>query len=223
MRAPYDVREVIARMVDGSEFDEFKPLYGTTLVCGFARIWGYPVAILANNGVLFSESALKGAHFIELACQRGIPLIFLQNISGFMVGGKYEAGGIAKDGAKMVTAVACAEVPKFTVLIGGSFGAGNYGMCGRAYSPALPVLLAQQPHQRHGRRAGRQRAGHRPPRRLEARARPGRPRRRPSRRRSASATRTRAIPTTPPRGSGTTASSTRSRPATCWASPSPPA
>jgi len=135
VRAPYDVREVIARIVDGSKFDEFKALYGTTLVCGIARIWGYPVAILANNGVLFSESALKGAHFIELACKRKIPLIFLQNISGFMVGGKYEAGGIAKDGAKLVTAVASAEVPKFTVLIGGSFGAGNYGMCGRAYSP----------------------------------------------------------------------------------------
>ena len=135
VRAPYDVREVIARVVDGSRFDEFKALYGTTLVCGFARIWGYPVAILANNGVLFSESALKGAHFIELACQRKIPLVFLQNISGFMVGGKYEAGGIAKDGAKLVTAVASAQVPKFTVLIGGSFGAGNYGMCGRAYSP----------------------------------------------------------------------------------------
>ena len=135
VRAPYDVREVIGRIVDGSWFDEFKQLYGTTLVTGFARIWGYPVAILANNGVLFSESALKGAHFIELACQRGIPLIFLQNISGFMVGGKYEAGGIAKDGAKLVTAVACAAVPKFTVLIGGSFGAGNYGMCGRAFNP----------------------------------------------------------------------------------------
>jgi len=135
VRAPYDVREVIARVVDGSEFEEFKPLYGTTLVCGFAHIWGYPVAILANNGVLFSESALKGAHFIELACKRKIPLVFLQNISGFMVGGKYEAGGIAKDGAKLVTAVASAEVPKFTILIGGSFGAGNYGMCGRAYSP----------------------------------------------------------------------------------------
>ena len=135
VRAPYDVREVIARLVDGSEFDEFKALYGTTLVTGFARIWGFPVAILANNGVLFSESALKGAHFIQLACQRGIPLVFLQNISGFMVGGKYEAGGIAKDGAKLVTAVASANVPKFTVLIGGSFGAGNYGMCGRAYSP----------------------------------------------------------------------------------------
>ncbi|MFC3068318.1 carboxyl transferase domain-containing protein [Phenylobacterium soli] len=135
VRAPYEVREVIARIVDGSEFHEFKPLYGTTLVTGFARIWGYPVAILANSGVLFSESALKGAHFIELACQRKIPLVFLQNISGFMVGGKYEAGGIAKDGAKLVTAVASANVPKFTVLIGGSFGAGNYGMCGRAYSP----------------------------------------------------------------------------------------
>jgi len=135
VRAPYDVREVIARIVDASQFDEFKALYGTTLVCGFARIWGYPVAILANNGVLFSESALKGAHFIELACKRKIPLVFLQNISGFMVGGRYEAGGIAKDGAKLVTAVASAEVPKFTVLIGGSFGAGNYGMCGRAYSP----------------------------------------------------------------------------------------
>ncbi len=135
VRAPYDVHEVIARVVDGSEFDEFKPLYGSTLVTGFARIWGYPVAILANNGVLFGESALKAAHFIELACKRKIPLVFLQNISGFMVGGKYESGGIAKDGAKMVTAVASAEVPKFTVLIGGSFGAGNYGMCGRAYSP----------------------------------------------------------------------------------------
>ena len=135
VRAPYDVREVIGRIVDASEFDEFKALYGTTLVTGFAHIWGCPVAILANNGVLFSESALKAAHFIELACQRKIPLLFLQNISGFMVGGKYEAGGIAKDGAKMVTAVATANVPKLTVLIGGSFGAGNYGMCGRAYSP----------------------------------------------------------------------------------------
>ncbi|HRH19535.1 MAG TPA: carboxyl transferase domain-containing protein [Brevundimonas sp.] len=135
VRAPYEVREVIGRIVDGSEFQEFKRDYGSTLVCGFARIWGMPVAILANNGVLFSESAQKGAHFIELACKRRIPLVFLQNISGFMVGGKYEAEGIAKHGAKMVTAVASAEVPKFTVLIGGSFGAGNYGMCGRAYSP----------------------------------------------------------------------------------------
>ena len=135
VRAPYDVREVIARLVDGSEFHEFKALYGTTLVCGFAHLWGMPVAVLANNGVLFSESAVKGAHFIELACQRRIPLLFLQNISGFMVGGKYEAEGIAKNGAKLVTAVATASVPKITVLIGGSFGAGNYGMCGRAYDP----------------------------------------------------------------------------------------
>jgi 3-methylcrotonyl-CoA carboxylase beta subunit len=135
VRTPYDVREVIARIVDGSELHEFKPLYGTTLVCGFARIWGMPVAILANNGILFSESALKGAHFIELACQRRVPLLFLQNISGFMVGGKYEAEGIAKNGAKLVTAVATAQVPKITVLIGGSFGAGNYGMNGRAYEP----------------------------------------------------------------------------------------
>ncbi len=135
VRAPYDVREIIARIVDGSEFHEFKALYGATLVCGFAHIWGMPVAILANNGVLFSESAQKGAHFIELACQRRIPLLFLQNISGFMVGGKYEAEGIAKHGAKLVTAVATAQVPKITVLIGGSFGAGNYGMCGRAYQP----------------------------------------------------------------------------------------
>ena len=135
VRAPYDVREIIARIVDGSEFHEFKALYGTTLVCGFAHIWGMPVAILANNGVLFSESAVKGAHFIELACQRRVPLLFLQNISGFMVGGRYEAEGIAKNGAKLVTAVATAQVPKITVLIGGSFGAGNYGMCGRAYGP----------------------------------------------------------------------------------------
>ncbi|WP_118856822.1 carboxyl transferase domain-containing protein [Sphingomonas mesophila] len=135
VRAPYDVHEIIARLVDASEFHEFKPLYGSSLVTGFAHIWGMPVAILANNGVLFSESAVKGAHFIELACQRRIPLLFLQNISGFMVGGKYEAEGIAKHGAKLVTAVATASVPKVTVLIGGSFGAGNYGMAGRAYSP----------------------------------------------------------------------------------------
>ena len=135
VRTPYDVHEVIGRLVDASDFHEFKPLYGSTLVCGFARIWGMPVAILANNGILFSESALKGAHFVELACQRRTPLLFLQNISGFMVGGKYEAGGIAKDGAKLVTAVATAQVPKVTVLIGGSFGAGNYGMNGRAYGP----------------------------------------------------------------------------------------
>jgi 3-methylcrotonyl-CoA carboxylase beta subunit len=135
VRRPYEVREIIARLVDGSELDEFKELYGPSLVCGFARIWGYPVGIVANNGILFSESALKGAHFIELCAQRGVPLVFLQNITGFMVGKKYENAGIAKDGAKMVTAVATANVPKFTVIIGGSFGAGNYGMCGRAYGP----------------------------------------------------------------------------------------
>src|SRR4029079_6592072 len=132
---PFDVHDIIARLVDGSEFDEFKKLYGQTLICGFVHIWGFPVGIIANNGILFSESSLKGAHFIELCCQRNIPLVFLQNITGFMVGKKYEAGGIARDGAKLVTAVACARVPKITVIIGGSFGAGNYGMCGRAYSP----------------------------------------------------------------------------------------
>jgi 3-methylcrotonyl-CoA carboxylase beta subunit len=134
-RKPFDVHDIIARLVDASEFDEFKALYGQTLVCGFAHIWGYPVGIVANNGILFSESSLKGAHFIELCCQRQIPLLFLQNITGFMVGKKYEAGGIARDGAKLVTAVATASVPKFTVVVGGSYGAGNYGMCGRAYSP----------------------------------------------------------------------------------------
>ena len=134
-RKPYDVREILARLLDGSELDEFKANYGTTLITGFAHLHGYPVAVLANNGILFSESSLKATHFIELACQRGIPLLFLQNITGYMVGKKYEAGGIAKDGAKMVTAVATARVPKFTAIIGGSFGAGNYGMCGRAYSP----------------------------------------------------------------------------------------
>ncbi len=134
-RKPYDVRELILRIVDGSEFDEFKALYGATLVCGFTHVWGYPVGVLANNGILFSESAQKGAHFIELCCQRRVPLVFLQNIAGFMVGKKYENEGIARHGAKMVTAVATAQVPKFTVIVGGSFGAGNYGMCGRAYSP----------------------------------------------------------------------------------------
>jgi len=135
IRKPYDVREVIARIVDDSDLDEFKARYGSTLVTGFARLHGYPVGIIANNGVLFSESALKGAHFIELCTQRGIPLVFLQNITGFMVGKKYEAGGIAKDGAKLVMAVSCAQVPKFTIIIGGSYGAGNYGMCGRAFNP----------------------------------------------------------------------------------------
>jgi 3-methylcrotonyl-CoA carboxylase beta subunit len=134
-RTPYDVREVIRRIVDGSRLHEFKALYGETLVCGFARICGYDVGIVASNGILFSESSLKGAHFIELCNQRGVPLVFLQNITGFMVGRQYEAGGIAKDGAKLVTAVACSVVPKLTVVIGGSYGAGNYGMCGRAYDP----------------------------------------------------------------------------------------
>jgi 3-methylcrotonyl-CoA carboxylase beta subunit/propionyl-CoA carboxylase len=134
-RRQYDVREVIARLVDGSRFHEFKANYGETLVCGFARLWGYPVGIVANNGVLFSQSALKGTHFIQLCSQRGIPLLFLQNITGFMVGQQYESGGIAKDGAKMVMAVSNAAVPKFTVVIGSSFGAGNYGMAGRAYQP----------------------------------------------------------------------------------------
>lgn len=155
-RQQYDVREIIARIVDGSEFDEFKALYGSTLVCGFARIFGYPVGIVANNGILFSESAQKGAHFIELCAQRKIPLVFLQNITGFMVGKQYEAGGIAKHGAKMVTAVACAKVPKFTVLIGGSFGAGNYGMCGRAYDPRF---LFMWPNARISVMGGEQAAG----------------------------------------------------------------
>jgi 3-methylcrotonyl-CoA carboxylase beta subunit len=136
-RYPYDVREIISRLVDGSEFHEFKPLYGKTLVCGFAHLDGFPVAIVANAGILFSESALKGAHFVQLANRRGVPLIFLQNVTGFMVGKKVEHGGIAKDGAKLVTAVACSRVPKYTVIIGGSFGAGNYAMCGRAYSPRM--------------------------------------------------------------------------------------
>jgi len=156
LKIPYDVREVIARTVDGSEFDEFKALYGTTLICGFARIHGYPVGIVANNGILFSESAQKGAHFIELCAQRKIPLVFLQNITGFMVGQKYESGGIAKHGAKMVTAVATAKVPKFTVLIGGSFGAGNYGMCGRAYDPRFMFMW---PNARISVMGGEQAAG----------------------------------------------------------------
>ncbi len=155
-KQPYDVREIIARIVDDSDFDEFKSLYGTTLICGFARIEGYTVGIVANNGILFSESAQKGAHFIELCSQRKIPLVFLQNITGFMVGKQYESGGIAKHGAKMVTAVACAKVPKFTVLIGGSFGAGNYGMCGRAYDPRF---LFMWPNARISVMGGEQAAG----------------------------------------------------------------
>jgi 3-methylcrotonyl-CoA carboxylase beta subunit len=150
------VREVIARTVDGSEFDEFKALYGTTLICGFARIFGYPVGIVANNGILFGESAQKGAHFVELCAQRKIPLVFLQNITGFMVGKQYEHDGIAKHGAKMVTAVASAQVPKFTILIGGSFGAGNYGMCGRAYDPRFMFMW---PNARISVMGGEQAAG----------------------------------------------------------------
>jgi 3-methylcrotonyl-CoA carboxylase beta subunit len=155
LRKPYDVREVIARLVDASELDEFKQLYGTTLVCGFAHIGGYPVGILANNGILFSESALKGTHFIELCARARVPLLFLQNITGFMVGRRAEAGGIAKDGAKLVTAVACANVPKFSVIIGGSYGAGNYAMCGRAYSPRF---LFQWPNARISVMGGEQAA-----------------------------------------------------------------
>ena len=154
LRQPYDCREIIARITDGSKFTEFKKEFGTTLVCGFATIHGYRVGILGNNGVLFSDSAVKGAHFVELCAQRKIPLIFLQNITGFMVGSKAEAGGIAKHGAKMVHAVACAKVPKFTVIVGGSYGAGNYGMCGRAYSPRLMFMWPNAQDFHHGRRAG---------------------------------------------------------------------
>ncbi|MBL4784456.1 MAG: methylcrotonoyl-CoA carboxylase [Cohaesibacteraceae bacterium] len=156
LKKQYDIREVIARLVDGSEFDEFKARFGTTLITGFAHLYGMPIGIVANNGILFSESAIKGAHFIELCCQRKIPLLFLQNITGFMVGKDYEAGGIAKDGAKLVTAVACARVPKITVLVGGSYGAGNYGMCGRAYSPRF---MFSWPNSRISVMGGEQAAG----------------------------------------------------------------
>ncbi len=222
-RKPFDVREVIARIVDGSRFDEFKPRYGTTLVTGFARIYGIRVGIVANNGILFSECALKAAHFIELCGQRGIPLVFLQNITGFMVGRKYENGGIAKDGAKMVTAVATASVPKLTVIVGGSFGAGNYGMCGRAYSPRF---LWMWPNARISVMGGEQAAsvlatvqrdG------IEAKAGRWSPTtKRRSRRRSASSTKRRATPTTPRHAFGTTASSIRPRRARCSASASAP-
>ena len=215
-RTPYDVREVVRRIVDGSRFHEFKQLYAETLVCGFARIWGYEVGIVANNGILFGESALKGAHFIELCNQRGIPLVFLQNISGFMVGREYENKGIARDGAKLVTAVACSVVPKFTVVIGGSFGAGNYGMCGRAYDPRF---LWMWPNARISVMGGEQAASSWP--RCGAPTRPCP--RRTSRPASASSTRPRARPTTRRPGSGTTASSTRSTPAGCsaWGSRRP--
>ena len=218
-RKPYDVREIIARIVDASRFDEFKPRYGTTLVTGFARIYGFPIGIVANNGILFSESALKAAHFIELCAQRGVPLLFLQNITGFMVGRKYEHEGIAKNGAKMVTAVACTKVPKFTVLIGGSFGAGNYGMCGRAYSPRF---LWMWPNARISVMGGEQAASvlatvRRDGMEASGKSWSARTRRR-SRRRSASSTRPKAIRTTRPRDSGTMASSIRHRPGACSAS-----
>ena len=206
-RKPFDVREIIARIVDGSEFDEFKARYGTTLVCGFAHIEGMPVGIIANNGILFSESAQKGAHFIELCCQRKMPLVFLQNITGFMVGRKYENEGIASHGAKMVTAVATASVPKFTVIIGGSFGAGNYGMCGRAYSPRF---LWMWPNARicvmGGEQAASVLATVQARRHRGARAAAGAPTKKPrSSSRSASSTSTRATRTTPARACGTTA------------------
>ena len=213
-RTPYDVREVIRRIVDGSRFHEFKKLYAETLVTGFAHIWGHPVGIVANNGILFSESALKGAHFIELCNQRGIPLVFLQNISGFMVGREYENKGIARDGAKLVTAVACSVVPKFTVVIGGSFGAGNYGMCGRAYDPRF---LWMWPNARISVMGGEQaasvlatvagRAGRRGVQGPDPRA----------------VREPRARRTTPPPASGTTASSTPPTPAasSAWASRPP--
>jgi 3-methylcrotonyl-CoA carboxylase beta subunit len=222
-RKPFDVREVIARIVDGSEFDEFKARYGTTLVCGFAHIFGMKVGIIANNGILFSESALKGTHFIELCCQRKIPLVFLQNITGFMVGRKYENEGIARNGAKMVTAVATAAVPKFTVIIGGSFGAGNYGMCGRAFSPRF---LWMWPNARISVMGGDQAAsvlatvkrdG------IEGKGGAWRPKKKPrSSSRSRTSTSTRATRTTPPRACGTTASSIRPTPAWCWAWACPP-
>jgi 3-methylcrotonyl-CoA carboxylase beta subunit len=222
-RKPFDIREIIARIVDGSEFQEFKARYGKTLVCGFAHIHGYPVGIIANNGILFAESALKGAHFIELCNQRGIPLVFLQNITGFMVGKKYENAGIAKDGAKMVTAVACSHVPKFTVIIGGSFGAGNYAMCGRAYQPRF---LWMWPNARISVMGGEQAASVLATVRATAskrRRNSGRPTRKtPSRRRSATSTSARATPTTPARACGTTASSTRPTPAACSAWRFPP-
>ena len=171
LKKQYDVREVIARIVDASEFDEFKQLYGPTLVTGFAHIHGMPVGILGNNGILFSESALKAAHFIELCCQRRVPLLFLQNIVGFMVGREYEAGGIAKDGAKMVTAVACAQVPKITLVVGGSYGAGNYGMCGRAYSPRFLFTWPNARVALMGSRAGGLGAGDGAPRQHRGRRR----------------------------------------------------
>ena len=219
-RRGYDAREIVARIVDGSDLHEFKQGYGETLLCGFGHIGGYPVGILANNGVLFSESALKGAHFIELACQRRVPLVFLQNITGFMVGREYEAGGIAKDGAKLVTAVACAEVPKFTVITGGSFGAGNYAMAGRAYGGRG---LWMWPNARisvmGGEQAARVLSMVGETRYRAARGRPTRSAPR-SRRPSSPSTSAKGIRTTRPPACGMTASSTRRRRATCWPWPS---
>ena len=217
------MHEVIARLVDGSRFQEFKALYGATLVTGFARIMGYPVGIVANNGVLFSESALKGTHFIEMCCQRRIPLLFLQNITGFIVGKEYEQKGIAKDGAKIVHAVANAQVPKFTVIIGGSFGAGNYGMCGRAYQPRQ---LWMWPNARISVMGGEQAASVLAQVKQEQLERAGQGddarRRSPrSRRRRSPSTKKRAAPTTRPRGCGTMGSSPRPTRATCWRSASP--
>ena len=210
-RKPYDVREIIARLVDGSRFDEFKERYGTTLVTGFARLHGFLVGIIANNGVLFSESALKATHFIELCNLRGIPLVFLQNITGFIVGRQYERAGIAKDGAKMVHAVANSVVPKFTVVIGGSFGAGNYGMCGRAFEPRL---LWMWPNARISVMGGEQAAGVLTTVKRDQLAREGKtlspPRRRTrSASRSSRSTSTKDRPTTPPRACGTTGFSIR--------------
>ena len=209
LKKQYDVREVIARLVDGSEFDEFKALYGTTLVTGFAHIHGIPVGILANNGILFSESALKAAHFIELCCQRRIPLLFLQNITGFMVGRDYEAGGIAKDGAKMVTAVACAQVPKITLDRRRLLRRRQLRHVRPRLRPALPVHLAERAHLGDGRRAGGVRAGDGAARQHRGRGQDmvARSRKTNSSSRSAISTRPRAILITPPRGCGTTASS----------------
>ncbi len=221
LKKQYDIREAIARIVDGSELDEFKALYGKTLVTGFARIHGIPVGIIANNGILFSESALKGAHFVELCCQRRIPLLFMQNISGFMVGRQYESGGIAKDGAKLVTAVACARVPKITLLTGGSFGAGNYGMCGRAYSPRF---LFTWPNSRISVMGGEQAASVLATVRRDNLVAEGKSwsdeEEAAFKRRSGRNTRRKAHPTTRRRGSGTTASSCRARRGACWRWPS---